>query len=118
MRSDRRYRLETGIFHSAGNLRDTNDTSYVDDDKLRWYLRWLNDRLPAPRKLNIVHSIFWFKAHVVSCAPDLWKKIEALKELLDSYGYAIEYRQTQRPGYIVYEDYYQIAAIPFKDTFE
>lgn len=117
-RSDRRYHIETGVFHSAGRLRRAQETTYADEDRLRGMLKWMDRHLPAPSDLNRIHSIFWFKAHVVSAQPELWKRIVELKELLERYSYRIELRETRRPGYIVYEDYYQIAAVPFKDTFK
>ena len=117
-RTDGRYCLERGIFMSAGGLEDTNGTTYADAARMRAALRWINEYLPYPRKMNSVHAIFWFKEHVAYNEPELWRKIVELKELLSRYDYAIELRRTQRPGYIKYEDYYQIAAVPLRDTFD
>ena len=33
------------------------------------------------------------------------------------HGPAVEIVKTRRPGYILYEDDHQVAAIPFRDTF-
>lgn len=117
-RSDCRYHIETGVFHTAGRLRRACETTYTDEDRLHSILKWMGRNLPAPRDLNSVHSIFWFKASVMSSEPELWRRIVELKELLGKYGYDIGYHQTRRPGYIVYEDYFQIAAVPFKDSFD
>jgi hypothetical protein len=53
--------------------------------------------------------------------PHAVESIEKLKELLrlmESAGYRTRTIATEHPGYITYEDLYQIAAIPFKDAFE
>jgi hypothetical protein len=43
----------------------------------------------------------------------VWKLAEAVKKL----GIAAAIIKTRRPGYVLYEDDYQVAAIPFRDTF-
>jgi len=37
--------------------------------------------------------------------------------VLKKYGANIEFVRSGKPGYVTYEDDYQIAAIPFRDTF-
>jgi len=37
-------------------------------------------------------------------------------QILEAHGIVIDVIRTDRPGYIVYEDEFQIAAEPFKDT--
>lgn len=39
-------------------------------------------------------------------------------EILKSHGLEVKQLVTDNPGKIVYDDKYQIAAIPFKDTFK
>jgi uncharacterized protein YqgQ len=41
-----------------------------------------------------------------------------LKQILDSYGIIVEIVRRKDPGYIVYEDEYQIAAIPYRQDRE
>jgi hypothetical protein len=38
------------------------------------------------------------------------------QRILGAYGIAVETIRTRRPGYVVYEDEFQIAAYPFSDT--
>ena len=38
------------------------------------------------------------------------------QRILEAHGIVVEMLVTQRPGYIVYEDAYQVAAYPFADT--
>ena len=44
-------------------------------------------------------------------------KAKEIVAILESNGIGTATLITRRPGYIVYEDYHQIAAIPFRDTF-
>jgi hypothetical protein len=36
--------------------------------------------------------------------------------ILDAHGISVEVLHTARPGYVVYEDKYQVAAEPFSET--
>ena len=38
------------------------------------------------------------------------------QRLLEAYGTAVKVIKTRRPGYVVYEDEFQVAAYPFSDT--
>jgi hypothetical protein len=53
-----------------------------------------------------------------SHAADSIERLKELLRLMEQAGYTTRIIATQRPGYITYEDAYQIAATPFKDTFE
>jgi hypothetical protein len=43
-------------------------------------------------------------------------KIRELVALLERCGVSIRRLWTKRPGYVVYEDSFQVTAIPFRDT--
>jgi len=51
-------------------------------------------------------------------AAEAIKQLKELVKLMDRAGYETRVITTQRPGYIVYEDSFQIAAIPFKDAID
>ena len=40
----------------------------------------------------------------------------ALVHILETYDVAVDVLRTKRPGYVVYEDQYQVAAEPFSET--
>ena len=42
--------------------------------------------------------------------------MRVLVQILVAHGIVVEVLRTERPGYIVYEDAYQVAAEPFKET--
>jgi hypothetical protein len=39
-----------------------------------------------------------------------------LKHILESHGIVVDVIKTNRPGYVVYEDDFQVAAEPFSET--
>jgi hypothetical protein len=61
-------------------------------------------------KLNADVSLSWFK----DSAKEHIKKIQDLVEIAEQYDIIIERIASKNPGYIVFEDEYQISAVPFK----
>jgi len=108
---------QAGIMRSAGRLRDSHQTTYDDEQALRGIIQWFNRNLAAPARLDRVAAIFWFKPQVVG-ETELWAKLMELVRLLQKYRDNVEMVSTTRPGKIVYDDDFQIAAVPFNDTFE
>ena len=58
-------------------------------------------------------AISWFK----DSAKDHIEKMRQYAQILESHDYPIKQLLTDRPGKVLYEDEFQIAAIPFGDTF-
>jgi hypothetical protein len=50
-----------------------------------------------------------------SAAAEAIRKMQELKAVIEETRLNIRVMETLRPGYVVYEDAYQIAAIPFRD---
>jgi hypothetical protein len=81
---------------------------------------WLNEHLPRPERVsrtrNAYHknkiALSWFKD---SAAAPL-QLARRLAEILESCGVVVEMITTERPGFVVYEDEYQVVAEPFADT--
>ena len=44
------------------------------------------------------------------------KRLRRIAGLLGSVGVPVQELRTTRPGYILYEDDFQIVALPFRDT--
>ena len=57
-------------------------------------------------------AISWFKPE----ATEHIAKIRKMGVILEDHGYAVEMIKTLNPGYIVYEDEFQAAAIPLSST--
>jgi hypothetical protein len=86
------------------------------DDLEDWAREWLDDRstwfgkhLPIPRGNPIDRrAIFWFRPHS-RLVREVWHLVAVLREQ----GVAVRLRRTSVPGRIVYDDPFQIAAIPY-----
>lgn len=92
--------------------------SVHDADQLNALLNWLDDNLDvatrfAKSKNRHAHgkALSWVKPS----ASDHIQKSQELMTLLESYSVRSEMLTTATPGVIVYEDEWQVAAIPFKE---
>lgn len=100
-----------GIFHIAYRVRDAHATSLDDSNEINRLIQWFRDHLDVPEALECLQNrraICWFKP----AAHEPLRRIWAMKFLLEAQGYWIDLRTTRSPGLIVYEDGWQIAAIP------
>ncbi len=108
------YRCESsqqplGIFWAIAQVEDRSDLA-------EWKREWLIDRgywfgkhLPAPRMRDFdQRAIFWFRP-CATIVREIWHLVAALREE----GVMVQRRWTRMPGRVVYEDDFQIAAIPF-----
>jgi len=75
-------------------------------------LGWLDEYLLAPW-LDEPRAIFWFNDDEQVFVERMW----ALAIILREAGEHVQLLRTRRPGYIVYKDFCQVAAVPFRDTF-
>nr|WP_070960257.1 hypothetical protein [Hyphomonas sp. Mor2] len=109
------YHLPTrgGIFRTAYTVRDAEDTRAHDADAINHHLDWFVTHLKIPRESDWNYrAIFWFKDSAREPIDHIW----AMKHLLKANGYWIDVVKTQRPGRIIYEDDWQIAAVPWRDA--
>jgi hypothetical protein len=101
-------------------LRDHGELSAEEMAILSTIGGWLDAHLPKPerfsRKRNHSHrtpmAISWFK----DSATQHVAKVREVAALLGARGIAVETIATDRPGYVVYEDEFQVVAEPFADT--
>ena len=96
---------------AAYRLRDEGDIPPYQREELRNQLLWFENNLPAPDALE--HSrnktaISWFKSQSKDCISRVWSVVHILEEN----GIAINKITTERPGYVIYEDEWQIVAHP------
>jgi hypothetical protein len=110
--------LETGIFMALKYLRDDHAlTTEEDVNQLKELSGWFNKNLEKPTrfskgtsKVNADISLSWFKdsaqAHI--------NKMQHFIKIAEQYDIIIERIVSKNPGYIVFEDDYQISAVPFK----
>jgi len=108
-----------GLFQAAARLRDHGDISATERDRLEDIGAWFNKHLEKPSSLSIskrphgrAQAISWFK----DTAIDHIAKMREVASILEAHDVGVEAITSQRPGYIVYEDQFQVAAYPFSDT--
>ena len=108
-----------GVFQAAFSLRDRGLLDSTERHGFENLRQWFNDHLPAPERFcrsrgRQAHrqGICWFKADAV----EHLGKIRELVALLERHGITTRRLRAERPGYIVYEDDFQVAAVPFRDT--
>ncbi len=108
---------ETGIFQALRHIRDNSLTHNDDVHKLKVLTGWFNVNLDKPTRFSnagnkspAAISLSWFK----DIAKEHLLKINELIEILEKYDLIVERLTTKNPGYIVFQDEYQISAVPFK----
>jgi hypothetical protein len=108
---------DTGLFSALRFVREHSLTQDEEVKELKDLRNWFNENLQVPDRFSNAAnkkpasiSLSWFK----DSAKNHIKKIYAIIEILEKYGIIIETVTTKNPGYIIYEDDYQVSAIPFK----
>lgn len=111
---------EMGLFTAGGILAEEGQLYDYQLEQREQLLAWFSNNLAVPHvqaaKSNYYarpQAISWFKAS----ATEHIARMREYAEILKSHDLEVSQLTTERPGKIVYEDAYQIAAIPFKDTF-
>lgn len=108
-----------GLFQVAYRLRNSQQLSPSHAAGIECLLRWFNEHLPVPNRFSrsrrphsVGHAVCWLKDTAVTHI----RIMRSLAEALGDQGLAPSMICTCRPGYIVYEDAWQVAAVPFADT--
>lgn len=105
-----------GIFTAANRLWREGDFPDYERERLDEILMWFTLHLDEPsrlygklRRCRRNTAICWFKPSAHKHLEKAWE----MAMILWSNGIIIQTIKTRRPGYIVYEDSFQIAAEPF-----
>ena len=116
----RRHRdtgVHTGIFEATLLLPRVNHLPYWDEARLNEILDWFNVRLPSPtrvarsRRPHGHHAaVSWFRSSARRHIARAWD----LAAILDAHDLRAHMVTAYRPGYIVYEDAFQVLAEPFR----
>jgi hypothetical protein len=116
---DPRSGRRQGLFAAARLLRRSGRLSAEDEAKLDAIRTWFNTYLEKPDRLALSprphakeQALSWFK----DTATKHIANMRAYADILEHYGLYVRMVKTDRPGYVLYEDEYQIAAYPFADT--
>jgi hypothetical protein len=112
-------RRREGVFQAAAELVDGKELRDYELAELRALQSWFGEHLAVPQRFSrsrrrdaAGEAISWFK----SCAVEYVKRMHAICRILEEHGVVTEMITTTRPGYVVFEDQHQIAAVPFGET--
>jgi hypothetical protein len=109
---------ELGIFHALESLRERGELYPHEEDEHSTIRDWFNRHLEKPSRFTASKppfyrkkskAISWFK----DGAREHLTHARSLVAILENHGVAVEMLKTDRVGYIVYEDEFQIVAEPF-----
>jgi hypothetical protein len=108
-----------GVFQAAYRLYDEKRFDQAGATRFEALLQWFKLHLPAPSDFSLRRghqghrqAICWFKVQATEHLGKVWE----LATLLERYGVPTRRLRTSRPGYLVYEDQFQVAAVPFRDS--
>src|SRR5262245_45237011 len=115
---------DTESHQRLGVIRSVDKLAHrIKDDDLRLLdnlIVWFRDNLRVPNRFKGLKrrqakkkAICWFKDSSIGCIAIT----RLMAQTLEKNGIATAKIVTRKPGYIVYEDSHQVAAIPFRDTF-
>lgn len=108
-----------GIFQAIEDVREAGVLHEYEIVRVKEILRWFNTCLSKPSSFTrsskphaLNKAISWYK----DTAKEHISHMRELVSILEAHDITVDILQTNRPGYIVYEDEYQITAEPFKET--
>ena len=105
--------IHRGMFQMAYEILKSDEILEEDRIALEENLDWFNTNLPIAKKYKRGRrdrARCWIKDN----QRDAIAKMHELKSLLESMGVPVQLFTTQNPGYITWEDDFQVAAVPFK----
>jgi hypothetical protein len=109
---------ELGVFQAVFQLQDQGKLHLHEEELLDVTRRWFNKNLEKPKRFTASKppfyrkpnkAISWFK----DTARDHLTHVRDLVGILENHGISVQMLKTDRVGYVVYEDEYQIVAEPF-----
>lgn len=110
---------QRGVFHAGNALMQSGDLSSKDAEAVQNTFDWFNINLPHPTRFSLsarphrkAQALSWFKPSAI----DHIARMRSYIHVLNENGLITEVLKTRRPGYVVYEDDYQLVAYPFADT--
>ena len=112
-RKDEDSHVEQGIFQAVARALEWGNITDPDEDELNELRWWFSDNLERPTsfgrdKLRL--GICWFKTGATEHISRIWEMVQ----ILERNGIHIKKIRTDKPGYVVYEDEWQLVAEPFR----
>jgi len=113
-RKDEDSHFEQGVFQAAARAIEWESITGPDADELNAVRSWFSENLEKPTSFgrgNLSLGICWFKLAATEHIDRIWHMIR----ILERNGIYVRKIKTDKPGYIVYEDEWQVVAEPFRE---
>jgi hypothetical protein len=112
-RKDEDSHVEQGIFQAVAQALESQNISGSDADELNEVRAWFSKNLEKPTsfgrdKLRL--GICWFKTGSTEHISRIWEMVQ----ILERNGIYVKKIRTDKPGYVIYEDEWQLVAEPFR----
>jgi hypothetical protein len=112
-RKDEDSNVEQGIFQAVGQALEWQDVTGSDADELKELRAWFNENLEKPTSFGrdtLRLGICWFKTGATEHISRIWRMVQ----ILERNGIYVKKIRTDKPGYVIYEDEWQLVAEPFR----
>jgi hypothetical protein len=112
-RKDEDSHVEQGVFQAAGQALEWRSITGSDADELNNLRTWFNENLQKPTSFGrdtLRLGICWFKTDASEHISRIW----AMVRILERNGIYVKKIITSKPGYVIYEDEWQLVAEPFR----
>ena len=112
-RKDEDSQVELGIFQAAAQALEWHQITGSDAGELEGIRAWFNDNLEKPTSFGrdkLRRGICWFKTGSDEHISRIWGMVR----ILERNGIYVKKIRTDKPGYVVYEDDWQLVAEPFR----
>jgi len=112
-RKDEESHVEQGIFQAVALALEWQDITGSDADELNELRAWFNENLERPTSFGrgkLRRGICWFKTDSSEHISRIWEMVH----ILERNGIYAKQIRTGRPGYVIYEDEWQLVAEPFR----
>lgn len=114
---DSRSQSLKGIFTVGYDLLRDRELEIYEEEEIKTLLAYFQKMLPIPTKFSRkkkkpdedTRGISWIKSENT----ELVTKLYELKNIVERHGYFVETIKSKTPGYVVYEDEFQVVAEPF-----
>jgi len=108
-----------GLFQAMSDLEEIGALVPHEQEEYDSIYDWFKKNLKKPRSFSRSNkpnaknvALSWFR----DTAIEHISRMHRICQILSSHGISVEIIRTERPGYIVYEDRFQVVAEPFKET--
>jgi hypothetical protein len=112
-REDEDSHSEQGVFQAVAQALEWQQVTDSDAEQLNSLQAWFSENLDKPTsfgrdKLRL--GICWFKTGATEHISRIWQRVQ----VLERNGIYVKKIRTDKPGYLIYEDEWQLVAEPFR----